>query len=108
MQGHELLLLDEGHCLREQALDFCNRSGLDESGEFRATSLETLKQMVATKLGLTLVPALATSHDQEGLKYVRFRSPAPKRRIGLVWRRGATHQEFFLELAVQIRSQIIK
>src|SRR5690606_30582071 len=54
-----LLLLEDGHCLREQALEVCHLAGAHEKGEFRATSLETLRQMVAANVGLTLLPALA-------------------------------------------------
>lgn len=106
VKGQALLLLDEGHCLRDQALDFCSRSGIEENREFRATSLETLKQMVATDLGITLVPALASAENGGRLRFINFQAPAPSRRIGLVWRRGASQHEFFCEIAAEIRTLV--
>lgn len=94
-----LLLLDEGHCLRDQALEFCKLNELSESGEFRATSLETLMQMVASGIGVTLVPEMATQSTQRpNLRFVAFARPQPHRRIGLVWRRKSSQAEFFTEL----------
>lgn len=84
-----LLLLEDGHCLREQALAACARSRLHERQDFRATSLETLRQMVAAGAGVTLLPALATrgayAHAR-GLKLVPLVKPVPARHIGAVWR----------------------
>jgi len=101
---HPLLLLDEGHCLREQALEFCKLNALEESQEFRATSLPTLLQMVSTGLGITLVPEMATRGAPESLRFVPFDAPAPHRRIGLVWRRGAGQPGFFQSVADLIRT----
>ncbi len=102
LEGQDLLLLDEGHCLRDQALDYCHASGATENREFRATSLETLKHMVATRVGITLVPEMAAEAGNPGIRYLRIRSPQPRRRIGLVWRRGASQQVFYRELAERI------
>ena len=82
-----LLLLEEGHCLRGQALQACHLVGL-KSEEIRATSLETLRQMVAMGLGVTLIPTLASvspSGQQVVLKPIA--DPGAARSIGLVWRR---------------------
>ena len=98
LQDANLLLLDEGHCLRDQALEFCKRNAIDESREFRATSLETLIQMVATDLGITLVPEMATRDAPRNLRFIPFRAPAPHRTIGLVWRRNTSQQDFFEQL----------
>lgn len=84
-----LLLLDEGHCLRNQALEACHLTELNNE-ETRATSLETLRQMVGMGLGVTLIPALAgmQSHDQGTRVALRpLSSPGASRTIGLVWRR---------------------
>lgn len=84
-----LLLLEEGHCLRNQALEVCGLEGLDYE-EIRATSLETLRQMVSMGLGVTLIPALAgmQSHDIGTRVVLRpLASPGASRVIGLVWRR---------------------
>ena len=100
-----LLLLDEGHCLREQALEFCKMHALEESREFRATSLGTLIQMVATDLGITLVPEMAAHEAPRTLRFIPFREPKPYRRIGLVWRRNASQHAFYQRLGVLMREQ---
>lgn len=84
-----LLLLEEGHCLRDQALDACHLEGL-KSEEIRATSLETLRQMVAMGLGVTLMPSLACTDATPGTRSVVIKplaGPGAARTIGLVWRR---------------------
>ena len=87
LKGETVLLLDDGHCFREQALAVCSKAKASEL-EFRATSLSTLAQMVAGGAGVTLLPALAATteakHAQLSLR--PFREPAPKRTIALVWR----------------------
>lgn len=85
---HKLLLLEDGHCLRDQALDVCHLNGGGEDPEFRASSLETLRQMVRAGTGVTLIPEIARN-DNDGLRYIAFDAPAPKRTIGLVWRRSS-------------------
>jgi LysR family transcriptional regulator, hydrogen peroxide-inducible genes activator len=90
LDDETLLLLEEGHCLRDQALEVCSRVGAGESQDFRATSLETLRQMVATGAGVTLLPELATKGaygDARGVTVLPFVKPAPVRRVGAVWRR---------------------
>ena len=84
-----LLLLEEGHCLRDQALEACHLEGL-KSEEIRATSLETLRQMVAMGLGVTLMPMLAGGGESAQGKAVALKplaKPGASRTIGLVWRR---------------------
>lgn len=83
----KLLLLDEGHCLRDHALDVCYRHGGHEEPDFRATSLETLRMMVKAGSGITLIPELAIRDDASGIRYIPFCDPAPRRQIGLVWRK---------------------
>ncbi len=87
---YPLLLLEEGHCLRDQALDVCRRHHLNEEQDFRATSLETLRQMVKAGTGLTFMPKVATREDDKGICYIPFTAPAPKRTIGLVWRKTSS------------------
>jgi len=93
---HEpLLLLEDGHCLREQALEVCSRAGVQEQQDFRATSLETLRQMVATGAGITLLPELASrgAYAHEGGVAIRpFVEPAPARRVGAVWRKTTARE----------------
>jgi LysR family hydrogen peroxide-inducible transcriptional activator len=90
LRDADVLLLDEGHCLREQALELCGASRARES-ELRATSLATLTQMVAGGAGVTLLPelSLATEARRAGLALRPFASPAPARTIILCWRRGS-------------------
>lgn len=90
LRGETLLLLEEGHCLRDQALEVCSHVPHDEKQDFRATSLETLRQMVAAGTGVTLLPELASRGaygGARGLVVRPFARPAPTRRIGAVWRR---------------------
>jgi LysR family hydrogen peroxide-inducible transcriptional activator len=88
LRKHDILLLDEGHCLRDQVLNLCARAKAHE-GEFRATSLSTLVQMVADRAGITLLPKLSlpTEARRAKLKIRAFAEPAPYRTIALVWRR---------------------
>jgi LysR family hydrogen peroxide-inducible transcriptional activator len=86
LSGETLLLLDDGHCLRNQALEVCAIARARESGDFRATSLETLRQMVASGSGITLMPRIAAT-PTPGMVYIPFTGPnLPRRKIGLVWR----------------------
>jgi len=102
LAGETVLLLDDGHCLREQALSVCSRAGASELGDFRASSLTTLAQMVASGTGVTLLPELATQDAQRRLDrdlvLVPFSRPAPKRTVGLAWRRSSPRGEEFEEL----------
>jgi LysR family hydrogen peroxide-inducible transcriptional activator len=88
LRGRRLLLLTEGNCLRDQALAICGTAGGDTEGDFRATSLETILQMVATGLGTTLLPAMAISDARARALTTRPLEPGVGRRIGLAWRRS--------------------
>jgi LysR family hydrogen peroxide-inducible transcriptional activator len=93
LTGETLLLLEDGHCLRDQALDVCSRVEVHEAQDFRATSLETLRQMVAAGLGITLLPELATRGPFAASKDVvvrPFTKPEPRRGIAAVWRKSTT------------------
>lgn len=92
LAGETLLLLEDGHCLREQALAVCSRSGSHEKHDFRATSIETLRQMVAAGAGVTLLPALATRGayaSARGVATRPFARPEPSRLVGAIWRRSS-------------------
>lgn len=91
-----LMLLEEGHCLREQALAVCGNVKPVAMASYGATSLTTLLQMVAHGMGVTLVPEMAaqSAADMRELKIVPFAEPMPQRTICLAWRRnGPLHQE---------------
>ena len=89
LEGRDILLLDEGHCLREQTLPLCESAGADELGGFRASSLGTITQMVASGLGITLLPELAVEREAAavpGLRVISFGADGPSRSVGLAWR----------------------
>jgi LysR family hydrogen peroxide-inducible transcriptional activator len=93
-----VLLLEDGHCLRDQALAVCRHAGAREAEQVRAASLTTLVQMVANGLGVTLIPESAVPVETRGardLAVLSFRAPAPGRRIGLAWRRGSPRSAEF-------------
>jgi LysR family transcriptional regulator, hydrogen peroxide-inducible genes activator len=95
LKGETLLLLEDGHCLRDQALEVCSRVGVRDSQDFRATSLETLRQMVATGAGITLLPELAgrgAYRSARGVVLRPFARPAPVRHVGAVWRRTSARR----------------
>jgi LysR family hydrogen peroxide-inducible transcriptional activator len=95
LKGETLLLLEDGHCLRDQALEVCSRVGVREQQDFRATSLETLRQMVATGAGITLLPELAgrgAYRNARGVVLRPFARPAPVRHIGALWRRSSARR----------------
>ena len=102
LSQQQLLLLEDGHCLREQALDVCRLSGANEKSEFRATSLETLRQMVAADVGITLLPTLAVKPPvarSENIHLLGFSDSPPSRQIAMVWRKSSAMSDFLLELA---------
>jgi LysR family hydrogen peroxide-inducible transcriptional activator len=103
IQNECLLLLDEGHCLRHQALEVCSLIGSSEHQGFRATSLETLRQMVAAGVGITLLPTLALRKD-DGIATIPFAPPAPSRSIGLVWRKHSVRDKVMPILANAMKS----
>ena len=105
LSDETLLLLEDGHCLRDQALDVCRLSGAQEKSGFRATSLETLRQMVAAGVGVTLLPALSVHApivQPANIRLVKFREPAPSRRIALVWRKSSAMEAFLQQLAAEV------
>ena len=101
-----VLLLEEGHCLRDQALAVCQLAGASERAGFRATSLETLRQMVAAGVGVTLLPELAVQApvpESPDIRLLRFREPIPRRHIAMFWRDSSPRREFLPEIASVIR-----
>jgi len=99
ISGEKLLLLEEGHCLRDQALSVCQLAGSEEEQDFRATSLETLRQMVKAGTGITFMPHIAIQTDERDICYVPFKKPAPYRTIGLVWRKTSVRTAVIEKLA---------
>jgi len=106
LAGESVLLLEDGHCLRDQALAVCQLSGAAERSGFRATSLETLRQMVAAGVGVTLLPELAVQSPvptSEDIRLIRFSEPVPRRDIAMFWRRTSPYREFLPKLAEVFR-----
>lgn len=105
LAAQPLLLLDEGHCLREQSLEFCTRIGKGESQSYRATSLETLRHMVASGAGVTLMPLLAKAQG-DGIAYLPFTGADPHRQIALVFRSATARRLLFGRMAREIRASV--
>jgi LysR family hydrogen peroxide-inducible transcriptional activator len=99
LSGETLLLLEDGHCLRDQALEVCSRVGLSDEQDYRATSLETLRQMVAANAGITLMPELAITQRSGAVRYLPFSDDDPHRDIGLCWRVSSTRGDLLAQFA---------
>ncbi len=107
LAAEPVLLLEEGHCLRDQALSVCQIAGASERAGFRATSLETLRQMVAAGVGVTLLPELATRPpipQSEDVALLRFSDPVPNREIAMYWRKSSVYDDLLPRVAEVIRS----
>lgn len=100
--GEEILLLDDGHCLRDQTLAICDAAGACEIGDLRATSLPTLVQMVESGVGITMLPAMAVEaggHLGRRLRLIPFAAPSPARTVALAWRASSPMRAHFETLA---------
>src|SRR5262245_13229722 len=106
IKPERLILLEEGHCLRDQALAFCGAGRLPSG--LGATSLSTVMQMVANGYGVTLLPriALPVEARDERVKVLRFRDPAPARQIGLAWRRTSPRKADFIAIGDIVRDTV--
>ncbi len=107
LAGENVLLLEEGHCLRDQALSVCRLAGADERVGFRATSLETLRQMVAAGVGVTLLPELAVAPpvpSSPEVTLLRFDDPVPNRHIAMFWRPTSAYSDVLTQVAEEIRT----
>ncbi len=103
-----LILLEEGHCLRDQALAYCSAQRHDGTVGLGATSLATVMQMVANGYGITLVPQVAIDVEvrDERIKLLRFAPPAPGRLVGLAWRQTSPRKTDFLALGQIITQEL--
>lgn len=102
LKDQKLMLLEDGHCMRSQALEVCDIVGAFEQQDFKASSLETLRQMVEIGAGITLMPQIAIKKDDK-ISYAEI-SNAPKRTIGLVWRKSSSRELLMNELAKLIQN----
>jgi LysR family hydrogen peroxide-inducible transcriptional activator len=105
-----LILLEEGHCLRDQALAFCANPRRDTAAGLGATSLATVMQMVANGYGVTLLPEVAAGVEarDKRVKLLRFSEPEPGRSIGLAWRRTSPRGQDFEALAKIVTQAVRK
>ncbi|MGF1699922.1 DNA-binding transcriptional regulator OxyR [Photobacterium makurazakiensis] len=108
LSGETVLMLGDGHCLRDQAMGFCFAAGATEDGSFKATSLETLRNMVAAGSGITLLPKLATPKERErdGVCYITAENPVPTRLITLAYRPGSPLKARYEKLSELIQQHI--
>ena len=109
LNGEQILLLEDGHCLRDQALEICRLAEASELHDFRASSPTTLVQMVAGGMGVTLVPEIALEYEcspERQLSAVPFGGEKPKRTIGLVYRPSSLRHHEFEVLAELLREKV--
>lgn len=102
LQQYRLMLLEEGHCLRDQALEVCQLHGIAQEQDFRATGMETLRQMVKAGTGITFIPNIAMQEGEKGIVYIPFKAPVPTRTIALVWRKTSARTPVMEQLIEQM------
>lgn len=105
VEHERLLLLEEGHCLRDQALSYCDLQQVKNFNTYGASSLSTIVELVAAGHGITLLPEISLAVEARGrnLKLMRFAEPEPLRTLGLVWRATSPRRSDFRELARLVR-----
>ncbi|MEX1660149.1 LysR substrate-binding domain-containing protein [uncultured Thioclava sp.] len=103
-----LLLLEEGHCFRDQALSFCKPSRLGPQDLMEGSSLSTLVQMVGAGIGITLIPEMAVRNEMRAaeVSVARLPAPRPKRTIGLVWRKSSPMASQYAQIAHHLRQDL--
>lgn len=108
MVGENILLLEEGHCFRHQALSICSKYAGSSGAQMNGTSLETLISMVSMGEGVTLVPELAALFwsSRKDVKFIPIENPVPQREIGLVFRKYSAKSDLFVEMSELIEKQI--
>lgn len=106
IKADRLLLLEEGHCMRDQALTFCSLRRIENIDTFGVSSLSTIVQMVTNGLGLTLLPEICLDVEAKdgAVKIMRFAEPEPSRTIGLAWRATSPRKRDFVRLGQLIQS----
>lgn len=107
LNNHPILTLEDGHCLRDQAMGYCFSAGANEDHRFKATSLETLRYMIASNMGITLFPKLATlTQTTADICYQAFSNPEPFRQITLVIRPNYSRTQCVRALVACIRESV--
>ncbi|WP_373820159.1 DNA-binding transcriptional regulator OxyR [Glaesserella sp.] len=103
LRDKEMLMLDDGHCLRMQTMDYCLSVGAKENVHFKASSIETLRNMVAANVGIAFIPELAASSQSDNITYLHFNEPEPYRAVGLIYRPGSPLRLRYERLAKEIK-----
>lgn len=106
LSSEKVLLPHAGHCFRQQVLEACPELSRSDAEGWQGNSLETIRQMVASGLGITVLPcsALTAKYDNKRLISIKFEDPVPGRRIGLAWRRGFTRPQVIEVIRDAVRS----
>ena len=97
LASETLLLLEEGHCLRKEALEYCSTAGIGEVLNFRASSMETLLQMISMGRAVSLIPDCVAQRNPH-LHYLKLKDGGAERTIGLFWRKSSVRKDLMLEL----------
>jgi Transcriptional regulator len=108
LKGKKLLMLEDGHCLRDHAMGYCFQVGIDEDKQFKATSLETLRSMISAGRGITLFPELAAPNERtrDNICYIPCTDPVPVRSIALIYRPGSPLRSRYETIAKTIREHM--
>ncbi len=108
LQGKELLMLEDGHCLRDKTIGYCFAAGATENRHYQATSLETIRNMVAAGFGITLMPELAIPNSCDAdIKYIPCINPIPTRQINLVYRPGSPLRQRYERIADAVTKRML-
>jgi len=107
INNNPLLLLEQGHCLRDQTIEVCGGAGSNAHNAFTATSLSTILEMVANDYGLTLLPemSLAKEANDPRIRLLPLAPPVPSRKIAIVWRKSSSYGQFYTEIGDLINRQ---
>ncbi len=106
LDGQSLLMLEDGHCLRDQAMGVCFAAGAYEDDRYQATSMDTLLHMISVGHGMTLVPEMATHKPLKGIEFKRFSNPEPSREVILIGRENGARNAGLATLAEFIQSSV--
>lgn len=106
LEDQSVFMLEDGHCLRDQALGVCFSAGAKEDDRFRATSMDTLLHMVATGAGMTLIPELAARKMTEGVSFLSFRDPEPSREVVMLLRKQSTRTKALNNICELIQNSV--
>lgn len=106
LENQPVLMLEDGHCLRDQAMGVCFSAGAKEDGRFQATSMDTLLHMVATGAGMTLIPELATRNKVDGVRFLSFTDPTPSREVIMIIRKQSTRVKALTNIADVIKTSV--